>query len=162
LLLHHFYKQRNIGEGRAVIHSLLKWFRPRRPGTRVNPRPRFLPALEALERRWVPATLSVNSVADSTTAARVLTLREAVSVLNFGTLTIKDSVLSNNAATANGGGGIYNVGSLSMTNTTFTGNSTGASSAGAGLYNIGGGTATLTNCTFNNNVAGGSGSGGSE
>jgi predicted outer membrane repeat protein len=51
----------------------------------VKRAPRFRPTLEALEGRWAPAILTVNSLADNTTADSALTLREAVNVVD-GTL----------------------------------------------------------------------------
>src|SRR4051794_3220884 len=45
----------------------------------------FRPALEVLEGRLAPAVLTVNSVADNTSQDTLLTLREAVQVVN-GTL----------------------------------------------------------------------------
>src|SRR5438552_1169526 len=53
--------------------------------SRAKARPRFRPALEALEGRWAPAALTVNNVADNTTSDSALTLREAIQVVN-GTL----------------------------------------------------------------------------
>src|SRR5687768_12243576 len=49
------------------------------------PARRFRPLLAALEDRAVPATLTVNTTADDTTADPVLTLREAVTLVNAGT-----------------------------------------------------------------------------
>jgi len=53
------------------------------------------------------------------------------------------------------GGGIYNAGTLTLTNCTLKGNST--ASYGGGIANEG--TATLTNCTLRGNSAGGRGGG---
>ena len=83
-------------------------------------------------------------------------------VLNFGTLSMNNDVVSNNVAGTSGGGGIYDVGSLALTNCTVTANSCGASTCGGGLYVLTGATATVTNSTFSSNVAGGTGSSGSE
>ena len=67
-----------------MFRFLSKLFAPtrRKPFTR---RPRFRPTLEILEGRWAPAVLTVNSLADSTTANNFLTLGEALEVVN-GTL----------------------------------------------------------------------------
>jgi hypothetical protein len=86
-------------------------------------------------------------------------------LLNFGTLTVTNSTFSGNTATVNGGAGIFNDGALTLTGCTVTGNTThgsgSSSSAGGGLYNTGSGTVTVSNCTFSNNTATGSGSGAS-
>src|SRR5919197_610972 len=50
----------------------------RRPGRRCVPR------LEALENRLAPAVLTVNTLTDQVTANNVLSLREAVGVVNSG------------------------------------------------------------------------------
>src|SRR5438132_3988281 len=47
-------------------------------------RPRFVPRLEALEGRLAPAVLTVNTLADQTTADNFLSLREAVGVVDAG------------------------------------------------------------------------------
>ena len=47
-------------------------------------RRRFRPVLESLEDRLVPATLTVNSVADTIAAGTALTLREAVLLVDNG------------------------------------------------------------------------------
>jgi predicted outer membrane repeat protein len=249
-----------------MFRFLRKLFTPRQARSLVKRPRRFQPILEALEDRWAPAILTVNSLADSTAAGNALTLREAVNLvdgtlgrsltageqaqvsgtlgsndtiqfnlpsgpqtitltggalsltknvtingpgasnltingnnqdrdfligqiwsenlnlkaslsgltisggnnvygaglLNFGTLTVNNCVISNNAAGTSGGGGIYNVGSLTMSNSSLTGNSCGANTDGGGIYNLSSGTATLTNCTLSNNSAGGTGSSGSQ
>ena len=64
-------------------------------------------------------------------------------VLNDGTLTLTNSTVSGNTAVAlefPGGGGIYNDGTLTLTNSTVSGNS---GTFGGGIFN--GGTLTLTN-----------------
>jgi hypothetical protein len=54
------------------------------PNPRRALRRRVLPALEVLEDRLAPANLTVNSVADNTTADTSLTLREAVLLVDAG------------------------------------------------------------------------------
>ena len=71
---------------------------------------------------------------------------------NGGTLTVTNSTLSGNAAGTDGGGGIYNGGTLAVASSTFLDNSAGASSEGGGIWN--GGTLTVTNSTFSANMAG--------
>jgi hypothetical protein len=69
---------------------------------------------------------------------------------NVGTLTVTNSTFSNNSANIDAGGlvgGIYNNGgTLTVTNSTFYANS---GAAGGGILN--GGTLTVTNSTFSNN-----------
>jgi hypothetical protein len=72
-----------------------------------------------------------------------------------GTLTVTNSTFSgNNAAAGVGaGGGIYDLlGTLTVTNSTFSGNSAGS---GAGGIYSGAGTLTVTNSTFSSNSGGG-------
>ncbi len=74
--------------------------------------------------------------------------------VNSGTsLSLNDSELSSNTPSGNGGG-IYNSGTVALTNVTLSGNT---ASTGAGIYNDA--TATLTNVTFSGNIASGSGGG---
>ena len=70
-------------------------------------------------------------------------------IYNPGTLTINNSTLSGNGAFY-GGGGIYNPGTLTISNSTISGNS--ASTAGGGIW--GPGTATLQNSVVANNSGG--------
>jgi len=69
-------------------------------------------------------------------------------IYNGGTLTLTNCTLSGNYATNGDGGGIYNNGTLTMTNCTLTGNS---AFFGGGIYNNG--TLTMTNCTLTGNSA---------
>jgi CSLREA domain-containing protein len=73
-------------------------------------------------------------------------------IYNDGTLTVTNSTFSGNDAS--GGGGILNsfVGTLTVTNSTFAGNN---ASEGGGIYN--GGALTVTNSTFSGNEAAGGG-----
>jgi hypothetical protein len=75
-------------------------------------------------------------------------------IRNSGALTIDNSIVSNDIAapvgSAASGGGIYNSGgTLTVTNSTLSGNS---SSSGGGIYNSGG-TLTVTNSTLSGNSA---------
>jgi len=73
---------------------------------------------------------------------------------NGGTLTVTNSTLSGNTATAGGGGGILNNGgTLTVTNSTLSGNT--ATSNGGGIFNNG--TLTVTNSTLSGNTANGGG-----
>jgi CSLREA domain-containing protein len=75
-------------------------------------------------------------------------------IYNLGPLTVTNSTLSNNSA-ANYGGAIYNLRPLTVINSTFSGNSAGAN--GGGISSSG--TLTVTNSTFSGNSAGANGGG---
>jgi CSLREA domain-containing protein len=76
-------------------------------------------------------------------------------VLNEGTLTMTDSVVSGNFVSGNGGG-IFNQAALTMTNTIVNGNFATVG-FGAGIFNSG--TLTVTNSTISDNTAGNGGGG---
>ncbi len=80
-------------------------------------------------------------------------------ILNNGTLTISNSTFSGNSA--GGGGGIENGGTLTISNSTFSSNSgsAGGGRVGGGIRNTG--TLTISNSTFsgNNTMQAGSGGG---
>jgi CSLREA domain-containing protein len=87
--------------------------------------------------------------------------------INSGTVFLSGLSLVNGVAPNNGqncnGGGIYNNGTLTVTNGTFSGNSAigggnGCYSSGGGIYNSG--TLTVTNSTFSGNSATGGDGGG--
>ncbi len=67
-------------------------------------------------------------------------------ISNFGTLTVANSTFSGNSP-ALYGGGIYNTGTLTITNSTFSQNT--AALYGGGIYNSG--TLTVTNSAFSGN-----------
>ncbi|MCY2992804.1 MAG: right-handed parallel beta-helix repeat-containing protein, partial [Planctomycetota bacterium] len=70
-------------------------------------------------------------------------------IYNSGTLTVRNSTLTDNAAT-NSGGGIYSYyGTLSVTNSTLSDNSAGS---GGGIYNASG-TVVVTDATLSDNSA---------
>ena len=71
-------------------------------------------------------------------------------IYNGGTLTVTDSTLSGNSATFFGGGGIYNGGTLTVTDSTLSGNSV-TFFDGGGIYNSG--ILTVTNSTLSANTA---------
>ncbi len=75
-------------------------------------------------------------------------------VNNGGTLTLNNSTVSGNTASGSNilGGGILNQGTLTLTNSTVSGNTaTDANVLGGGIFN--GGTLTLTNSTVSGNTA---------
>jgi CSLREA domain-containing protein len=69
-------------------------------------------------------------------------------IVNAGTLTVTDSTISGNSAGIGAGGGILNFGTLTVTNSTFSGND---GDSGGGIYNRG--ILTATNSTFSGNSA---------
>jgi hypothetical protein len=71
---------------------------------------------------------------------------------NHGTVTITNSTFSGNSAEAGSGGGIANSGTLTITNSTFSGNSVNFANGG-GIYNNAG-TVTLRNTIVANNTNG--------
>ncbi len=79
-------------------------------------------------------------------------------VNNAGTLTITNSTFSGNSATNVGGGIVNNAGTLTITNSTFSGNS--ATNGGGGIFSSGAaGTVAITNSTFSGNSTSGQGGG---
>ncbi len=82
-------------------------------------------------------------------------------ILNNGTLTITNSVISGNTTNAGGaghGGGIFNGGTLTLTNSVISGN-TASTSSGGGILNSSG-TLTIINSTISGNSAAGGFGGG--
>ena len=69
-------------------------------------------------------------------------------IFNEGTLTLSNSTISGNTTTdPNGGSGIYNTGTLTLTNSTVAGNT------GSGISNSGSSTLILTNSTVSGNTS---------
>jgi CSLREA domain-containing protein len=77
-------------------------------------------------------------------------------LFNAGTLTLTNSTVSGNTAT-NHGGGINNAGILTLTNSTVSENIAGHDAGG--IYNASTGTMLLTNSTVSGNIAGDDGGG---
>jgi hypothetical protein len=77
-------------------------------------------------------------------------------ITNLGTLTVTNSTLRNNTA-FNGGGGIFSNGTLNVTDCAFVNNVVGSNNdaGGGGIFNNGG-TLNVTNSTFAGNVTSGS------
>jgi hypothetical protein len=71
---------------------------------------------------------------------------------NLGTGTVTNSTFSGNNRSF--GGGVFNDGTLTVTNSTFTGNSAG-SGLGGGIYSLSSVTLTLRNAIVANSSAGG-------
>ena len=74
-------------------------------------------------------------------------------ILNSGTLTMSNSTISGNAASGSGGG-VENSGSLVLSNDVFSSND--ANTGGGGVDNDGG-SVTASDCTFTDNFSGASG-----
>ena len=74
-------------------------------------------------------------------------------LMNTGAVKVRNTTFSNNSAAY--GGGIFNNagGTLTVTNSTFSGNS--AAGAGGGIFNNNGGTLTVTNTIVANSTSGG-------
>jgi hypothetical protein len=70
-------------------------------------------------------------------------------IYNIGTLTLTDSTVTGNRSD-NAGGGVYSIGIVSLVNTTISLNSSGTT--GDGIFNNDG-TVNLTNATFIRNLA---------
>ena len=79
-------------------------------------------------------------------------------IYNAGTLTVTNTTISGNVVRAGYGGGIYNRGTLTVTNSTFSGNSVGG--YGGGIYNRSDGTLTVSHSTFSGNTVSYGGIGG--
>jgi len=99
---------------------------------------------------------------DGTGQTLTISGNNAVQVMWVGTgasLTLNNLTIANGIAVGQGGGGILNNGTATITNSTFSGNSATGSFGGA-INNGGGGTLTITNSTFSGNSAtGGFGAG---
>ncbi len=108
------------------------------------------------------AALRVISIEDTGAVVVLskLTIRNGVAaggggILNWGTLTLNNSILSKNYAASEysaTGGGIYNSGTLTINHSTLTGNGGSTNFIyGGGIYNSG--TVVINNSTFNGNFA---------
>ena len=66
-----------------------------------------------------------------------------------------NSTVSGNSASTASGGGIFNAGALTVTNSTISGNAAsgqyGTYASGGGIYNNGGSPLTITNSTISGN-----------
>jgi hypothetical protein len=98
----------------------------------------------------VAASVTISGL---TIADSIATNANGGGIFNAGTLTVSDCLLRGNFATGSfstgGGGGIANLGTLTVTNSTLSGNS--VATYGGGIYNLG--TLTVTNSTLSGNFA---------
>jgi predicted outer membrane repeat protein len=88
-------------------------------------------------------------------AVRGVTIRggeaeNGAGINNSGTLTLRNSTVSNNRATSNGGG-IFNDGTLTLRHSTVSGNNTAGQLGNAGGIFNDGGTVTLRHSTVSGN-----------
>jgi predicted outer membrane repeat protein len=90
------------------------------------------------------------------TRGEVIGIDDGGGIFNEGTLMLTNSTVSDNRA-VDEGGGIYNFGTLTLTNSTVSGNVGGGS--GGGINNAPNGTLTLTNSTVSGNATGDEGGG---
>ncbi len=83
-------------------------------------------------------------------------------IFNIGTVALTNSTISgNNASGGTGGGGIQNGGgTLTITNSTISGNTAGGGTGGGGIFNIAGGIVTIINSTISGNTTIGAGASG--
>ncbi len=79
-------------------------------------------------------------------------------IFNAGTLTVTDSTITGNVASS--GGGIDNTGTLTVTDSTISDNEATSSAAACGIANESGGTLTVTDSTISDNGIGFGGYGG--
>jgi len=98
---------------------------------------------------------AANTIVQANAAPKIATYRvfqvNASGNLTLDGLTVKNGQCNGSCATATGsGGGIYNVGTLTVTNSTFSGNS---ATNGGGVFNSSGGTLMVMNSTFSGNSA---------
>lgn len=96
-----------------------------------------------------PITISGDTNDDDNTTPNVRVL-----LVNIGVTAILDSLIITEGAIGDDGGGIANVGMLTITNSTLSSNIAG--SEGGGIYNFFG-TVTITDSTFSDNTAGSGG-----
>jgi predicted outer membrane repeat protein len=104
------------------------------------------PALSALF-----SVFTVDSVATASISGLTIANGDAIfggGITNSGTLTVSKSRLSGNTTYFGGGGGIANIGTLTVNGSTFSGNS---ATFGGALWNNG--TVTIRNSTFTGNTA---------
>src|ERR1700686_1396515 len=97
-------------------------------------------------------TISDLTMSNGNIASGLAPLNSGGAVANSGTLTLTNSTLSGNTA-INGGGAIFNNGTFTLANSTVTGNS--ANTRGGGIYNLG--IFSAVNSTISGNQTAGEG-----
>jgi len=104
----------------------------------------------------VTASLSGLTISGGNVASDVENNGDGGGIFNVGTLTVTNSTVENNSAAT--GGGILSSGKLTVTNSTIEDNTSEEISGGGGIWN--GGTLAVTDSTISGNTASHLGSGG--
>ena len=91
------------------------------------------------------------TIKNSTISANTAAFTDAGGIANSGTLTLTNSTVSNNTA-GEAGGGIESRGTLIVTGTTISGNT--STWDGGGIYSVRGSSLTITNSTISGNRTG--------
>jgi CSLREA domain-containing protein len=115
-------------------------------------------ASTAIDGGGITGVLEVDS---GTVALSGVTIRngsgiDGGGIVNFGTLTVNNSVVTGNTS-SNRGGGVFNATGASLTVTNSTISSNVSNGAGGGIVNQDGATASVTNTLLSGNVANGHG-----
>jgi hypothetical protein len=96
------------------------------------------------------------TIDDTVISDNVSSLSDGGGVFNNGTMTITNSTISENTVTKNGGA-IFNAGTLNITNSTISGNTGASVTQGSATFSGGGignqGSLTLVNSTITSNTA---------
>ncbi len=112
----------------------------------------------------VTASISGLTIADGNASGGPAALNNGggIYIHNGGTLTVSNSTISGNTTgggpSGNQGGGIFNGGTLTVSNSTISGNTATGSGLGGGIFNNG--TLTVSNSTISGNTANGGNGGG--
>jgi len=159
------------------------WLRNQQRSPFVNKRPAFRPALETLEDRWLPSTLTVNTIADSGSGSLRADIAAAHNgdtivfdtsltgqtiTLKSGELLIKHNItiagLGADKLTISGGNSsrVFEVAAtvakpVTLSGLTISDGNADTYGGGAGILNAA--TLTVSNCTLSNNITTGDGGG---
>ena len=98
------------------------------------------------------AKLAISGGLPSATACQVFVVNAAVTATISG-VTIENGICTNSPICLSGGG-IQNSGTLTVSNSTLSGNSAGVGELGGGIFNSSGGTLTVSNSTLSGNSGG--------
>jgi parallel beta-helix repeat protein len=109
-------------------------------------------------------TITDSIITGNTVGAATNSSGGGIGVFSGGSLTLRNSTVSGNSCTGRGGGiYFYDSGSLVVENSTISGNSSAEANGGGGIYfygTAGGPGFQIRNTTISGNTAGGTGSGG--
>lgn len=101
-------------------------------------------------------TISRDMTIDGVGHTITISGNNAVRVFNVNagiTFNLSSVTVANGKLSSGNGGGIYNNGTLNVTNSTFSGNSASGTGSGGGIFNYTGATLTVANSTFSGNSA---------